>query len=153
MLETPHVIVGAVIASKITNPILSLPLAFGSHFLLDMAPHWNPHLNTEIKTYGKITSNTKAFVAVDAVLSIVSAFTIASTALPSTTMAFYVLLGGFLGILPDVVEGPYFFLNMKSKAIERWLKFQKSIQFDVPPLPGIATQVITIIAALSWLTS
>jgi len=49
VLETPHVVVGAAIATKIANPFISLPLAFASHFLLEKVPHWNPHLNTEKK--------------------------------------------------------------------------------------------------------
>ena len=53
MLETPHVIVGAAIAYKVVNPALALPLALGSHFILDITPHWNPHLSTETKKFGK----------------------------------------------------------------------------------------------------
>ncbi|MFH1971517.1 MAG: hypothetical protein ABIJ05_04005, partial [Patescibacteria group bacterium] len=55
MLETPHIIVGAAIASKITNPLLSIPISFVSHFVLEKVPHWNPHLNSETEKYGKPT--------------------------------------------------------------------------------------------------
>ena len=49
MLETPHVAVGAAIAASIPNPLIAIPLAFASHFALELVPHWNPHLNTELK--------------------------------------------------------------------------------------------------------
>lgn len=49
MLETPHVLIGAAIATKVGNPFLAIPLAFASHFVLETVPHWNPHLNTETK--------------------------------------------------------------------------------------------------------
>lgn len=39
MILTCHLLVGAAIASKISNPILALPLAFLSHYFLDLIPH------------------------------------------------------------------------------------------------------------------
>ena len=39
MLLTPHLLVGAAIASKISNPFLALPLAFLSHYFFDLIPH------------------------------------------------------------------------------------------------------------------
>ena len=67
MLETPHVIVGAAIATKVVNPALALPLAFGSHFILERVPHWNPHLNTEKNKFGKITVVSTKIVILDVV--------------------------------------------------------------------------------------
>lgn len=39
MILTPHLLVGAAIASKISNPLLALPLAFLNHYFLDSLPH------------------------------------------------------------------------------------------------------------------
>jgi len=64
---TPHLIFGAAIASKISNPFLALPLAFLSHFLLDMLPHdeysienvkkkrWNKSFFDFLKVFGDIS--------------------------------------------------------------------------------------------------
>ncbi len=41
MLATPHALVGAIIASKVHNPAIGLPIAFFSHFLFDLVPHWD----------------------------------------------------------------------------------------------------------------
>ncbi len=41
MLATPHALVGAIIASKVHNPALGIPIAFFSHFLFDLVPHWD----------------------------------------------------------------------------------------------------------------
>jgi len=153
MLETPHVIVGAAIATKISNPLISLPLAFGSHFLLDKVPHWNPHLNTETQKHGKITKKTTAFVATDVSFALISGFVIASSSLPSMNRALIILFGAFFAILPDIVEGPYFFLNYKTNFIKKWIAFQKSIQTDTTPIPGIIIQVLTIVAAIAWLVA
>ncbi|MBU1894579.1 MAG: hypothetical protein KJ983_02020 [Candidatus Omnitrophica bacterium] len=151
MLETPHVIVGAAIAFKITNPLLALPLALGSHFILDMTPHWNPHLNTETKKFGKPTKRSVNIVIADVCLSLVAGFFIASKALPNSTHALTILATCFLSVLPDVIEGPYFFLEKRSDFIKKWIKFQTSIQANVSILPGLATQFLTILAAFWWI--
>ena len=40
MILTCHLLAGAAIASKISNPIWALLLAFLSHYFLDVIPHW-----------------------------------------------------------------------------------------------------------------
>lgn len=153
MLETPHVVVGAAIATKVVNPLLAIPLALGSHFILDRVPHWNPHLNTELKKYGKITTKTRWFIVFDVVFSLTLGGFIAYQFLPDVNRASMVLLAGFAGVLPDVIEGPYFFLKWKNKLIEKWIKFQKSIQVDTTPFPGLGIQFVTLVAALWWIFS
>jgi hypothetical protein len=150
VLELPHVAVGAAIATKVVHPALAIPLSFGSHFLLEKIPHWNPHLNTEKKKYGKITPQSTKIVIVDSTLSLALGVYVASQALPNTAHAITILLSCFAAVLPDVIEAPYFFLNWKSKIIEKWIAFQKSIQSDTTVIPGLATQFATLIAAL-WM--
>lgn len=151
MLETPHVIVGAAIATKITNPVLSLPLALGSHFVLDKIPHWNPHLNTEKSKYGKVTKRSKKIVIIDVISSIFFGSFIALRATPDYGKVVLIFLACFLAILPDVIEGPYFFFNWNKKWIKKWIKFQKSIQTDTSIVPGLTIQLITVLAAFWWI--
>lgn len=150
MLETPHVAVGAAIATKVGNPLLAIPLAFGSHFLLERVPHWNPHLNTETKKHGKPTKQSTIIVIIDACVALGLGFFIALKALPNTSHVLTIIAASFASVLPDVIEAPYFFLNYRTKFIKKWIKFQKSLQADTGVLPGLATQVITIAAALLW---
>lgn len=151
MLETPHVAVGAAIATKIPNPFIAIPLAFASHFVLEKVPHWNPHLNTELKKFGKITRQSTLIVAADVALSLGLGFGIAGQVMPDVNHASTIILASFASVLPDVVEGPYFFLRMRSRFIEKWIAFQKTLQNDTTPLPGLATQLVTILAALAWI--
>lgn len=151
MLETPHVIVGAAIAARIANPAISLPLVLASHFVLDKVPHWNPHLGTEMKKYGKVKSSSKNIIIVDIMASLFFGTIIASSALPNITHATTILLACFVSVLPDIIEGPYFFLNFKSKLIKRWIDFQRSIQVNTSVVPGLLTQIIIIIAAFWWI--
>ncbi len=151
MLETPHVAVGAAIAMKVVNPALAIPLAFGSHFILEKIPHWNPHLNTETEKYGKPTKKSTVIVIIDVCASLALGFFIASKALPNTSHVATILVASFASVLPDVIEGPYFFLGVKNKFIKKWIVFQKSLQADTSIIPGLLTQAVTIAAALWWI--
>ena len=42
MTATNHALTGAAIALSVKSPVLAIPLAFVSHFLLDAIPHYNP---------------------------------------------------------------------------------------------------------------
>ncbi|HKB88606.1 MAG TPA: hypothetical protein VKC53_03060 [Patescibacteria group bacterium] len=151
MLETPHVAVGAAIATKIPNPLIAIPLAFLSHFVLEKVPHWNPHIVTETKKYGAPTQKSITIIALDVALALGTGSLIAWQALPNRGHAITIMLASFASVLPDLIESPYFFLNMRSKFLKSWITFQKSLQNDTTPLWGLLTQVITIAAAILWL--
>lgn len=87
----------------------------------------------------------------DVALSVALGGFIAYQFLPDVERALLVLLAGFAGVLPDVIEGPYFFMKIKSKFISKWIAFQKSIQVDTAPFPGLAIQLVTLIGAFWWI--
>lgn len=151
MLELPHTIVGATIALKVGNPALALPLALASHFIVDMIPHWNPHLNREMKENGKLSTKTTYAIIADVGLSLLGGFFIASRALPNIESFMVVIAGSFAGVLPDVIESPYYFFRQKSAWLEKFIAFQKSIQNNAPPVVGILTQVILLAACFWWI--
>ena len=151
MLETPHVVVGAAIASKIANPVLAIPLALGSHFLLEKIPHWNPHLNKETEKYGKPTQKSTIIAAVDATVAFTLGLFISSLVLPDKVHALTIVGACLASSAPDIIEGPYFFLGLRNKLLKKWIDFQKSIQVDSEFLPGLLTQAITVLAAFWWI--
>jgi hypothetical protein len=144
MLETPHVAIGAAIAVAIPNPLISIPLAFASHFLMDMVPHWNPHISTEMKKFGKLTKPTLIFIAVDMIFATLLTIFIAKTN-P------YIYLAAFMSILPDIAEGPYFLFGWRNKYLDIVLRLQRSIQASADIFWGLTTQVVVIIASLYWI--
>lgn len=153
MLETPHVALGAAIAVAIPNPVISIPLAFASHFLLDMTPHWNPHLNTETKKYGRLTNSTLLIIGFDLACAALLVGTVAYYFRSDNLMFLNIIMASFAAILPDVVEGPYFLWGYKNKFIDIWMKFQKRIQVDANVFWGLITQIIVLAASLFWIFS
>ena len=147
MLETPHVALGAAIAVAIPNPLISIPLAFASHFILDMTPHWNPHLNTETKKYGRLTNKTLVIIGLDLACALLLSIYLYKTGNNNLN----ILLGAFAAILPDVVEGPYFLFGLKNKYLTIWMKFQKAIQADANVFWGLLTQIAVLVACYFWI--
>ena len=151
MLETPHVVVGAAIASKITNPILSLPLTLASHFILEKVPHWNPHLYTETRKYGKPTKKSTTITFIDSSTALIVGSFIAFRAYPNIAQTANILACCLMASIPDIVEAPYFFLGYRHKTLKKWIDWQKSIQVDIAFFPGFLTQVVTVASALFWI--
>ncbi|MBI1863820.1 hypothetical protein HYS03_01280 [Candidatus Woesebacteria bacterium] len=150
MLETPHVIVGIAIATKVSNPLLSVPLSLASHFVLDVLPHWNPHINREIKKYGHPTKESVRIITVDSILALGLGLSFAFKS-PALSQTANILLCSFASALPDIVEAPYYFLHHKTTIIEKWIAWQKSIQNDAEPFVGLLTQLAIIMAACFWI--
>lgn len=153
MLELPHVVIGATIASKIPYPLISLPLAFLSHFLLDEIPHWNPDLHGDIKKYGQISRRSKLIIAGDVFLSLGMGFGIAAQALPDQKKALVIIIASFLAVAVDVVEGFHFFLGAQHQFLKNLIGFQRRHQKRFPLIPGLLTQMAVILLSLYILRS
>ena len=154
MLETPHVVVAAAIAVNVANPALAIPLALGSHFVLEKIPHWNPHLNTELKKFGKVSAQSTNIVIIDSALALTLGGLIAYMMLPNVGLALTVLLACLASVVPDLIEAPYYFLRKNSDFIvKKWIPFKKSIQVDAGRNIGLLTQLLVVLAAIWWIVT
>lgn len=54
MTSASHALIGATVAYTIPNPSLGLPLAFFSHFIADIIPHWDFAYGRRPKTRRRI---------------------------------------------------------------------------------------------------
>jgi len=149
MLESLHSLTGAVIAYKIGNPALALPLAFLSHFATDLLPHWNPEIYNEKKKLGHLLAKTNLQIIIDCLIGLFFGLFVALKALPSTTHFLTVIGGSFFAILPDLVEAPFYYLNVKASPILKLTKFQRSHQFKTSFWFGMAFQLLYAILLLS----
>lgn len=150
MLETPHVAVGAAIAVSMANPALSLPLALGSHFLLDRIPHWNPHTYTEIAQSGKLQNNSLIIASIDAVCALILGLSIAYSLNPDYKKMFIVILASFLSVLPDLIKSPFYLLKCKNRLLKKYVDFERSLQVETNVYTGMFIQLIVVLGSIWW---
>lgn len=147
MLTTPHALLGIALATKLPL-FLGLPLALLSHFALDfLVPHWNPHLYTETRKNGQISSSSVAVIFLDGLLTfallLYFAFSFGNFILP--------LAGAILATLPDWVEIPYYFLKIRHPLLVRYVTFEHNHQARANFFLGIITQLAAVLVSLWWL--
>ena len=119
MLSIAHGPTGALIASKIPNPYISIPLILASHFLEDRVPHWD--VGQGLTSQKK--SKKSAFIQelfFDFPLSILIVYLFFQAGRPFDWRPW---LGWFLGLLPDFIEFPYLFLNQRGSFIKKFATF------------------------------
>ncbi len=143
MTATGHAVLGAVIAAKIANPFLAIPLAIVSHFAADIFPHWDTGTNHRKK------SNEKFFVEslLDVVFSFIVAYSLLIWLFPQTNFlyAFIIIL---ISQLPDWITAPYIFFKIKSPIFLICYNFQHRFNNRLDKPWGIITQI----AVLSLIT-
>lgn len=146
MLTFPHTLVAAAIVRLFPNPLICLPLALLSHFMLDFfVIHWNPHLYTEFHKSKKIAINSLKIVIGDALFALAFCLLIVLRYLPNTQLIALFASAIFLATLPDTIEIPYYFFGSHSKLLEKYIDFQHRHQSNGNAFWGIITQAAAII--------
>ncbi len=150
MTATVHALVGASIASKLTDPTISLPIIFVSHFLLDKIPHWDPLTNKASKSFDRIIIE----IVIDYLVGYTLVILFYGILFPSPTLP-YLLLAAFISQLPDTLEGPYiltrkhfpFFYQIYQ--VQHWFHdVLYNARLGVPW--GVVTQVVVAAIFLFW---
>lgn len=121
MTATNHYLTGVLIASTINKPLVALPLAFASHFVLDCLPHFgDKNFMKKIKTFKLVWS-------VDFILLIgFLTWTLINCPI-------WYAFAGFLGTSPDIAWIYRFYirdkiLNKKLKPMIGFNRFHAGIQ-------------------------
>ncbi|HEU5187004.1 MAG TPA: hypothetical protein VFT87_00720 [Candidatus Saccharimonadales bacterium] len=127
MIGLNHALTGAAIGLAVQKPLLVIPLAFASHFLLDMLPHFGGHVyQWGHRHFGKI-------IAVDGVVTLLAILLIIF-AVPA--FMWPVLLGVFFAMLPDALLVPYY---LSGKRPHWFHSFHLNIQWYEQP-PGLLVE-------------
>lgn len=100
MVLTPHILAGAVVAVKIQNPAIGLPLAFLSHFLLDALPHREYSIAGLTRPKSRNFAKSAGKVLVDASLGL----GLVVFAAPSDINFLYLAGAMILAVLPDFFQ-------------------------------------------------
>lgn len=133
MIGLNHALTGAAIGLAVQRPLLVIPLAFASHFLLDMLPHFGGH----VYQWGH-----KTFTKIIAVDGIATATAIILIILIAPALAASVLLGVFFAMLPDALLVHYYTTGKKP----HWFhNFHLKIQWYERP-PGLLIEAVYLLA-------
>ena len=108
MTETAHALVAGAIAAKFPNPVIAVPLAFTSHFIMDAVPHWD--IGTNWRLRAKNLTGTLAIA--ETLIGITVTYFFFAGKVPGLTLALSVAAS----LLPDWAETPwYLFFARKDK--------------------------------------
>lgn len=146
MLSISHAVTGAVIATKISNPYLAIPLILLSHYLEDAIPHWDA--GTGLGSGKKTRHSALIHGIVDLVLAgiIVLVFYPPNLSSISSFITTPAIWGAFLGLLPDFLEAPRNFLKWEPSFMKPVNSFHHSFHHSIPSMwDGLAPQILLLI--------
>ena len=141
MTALNHAATGALVAVAIGDPLIALPAALLSHFLIDMLPHWDYYRLTEDKSRGWLNP------AIDFGASL---FLLLILAMTVNAPAWLLITGGLLGVLPDMMWVSYIIWHRpsiqgnKSSLLNRVRHFHLKIQWLE------TTKLVGLFAELAW---
>lgn len=135
MLIVSHVVAGAVIASGIPSLWIAVPLAFLSHFLLDMIPHVQAPTDEGYRP----NRRTYMFVALDLIVSAIF--------LVYFNLNINALLIVFAAILPDLLDLTRY-NALCYKIFKPYYDFHDKIQNETNKPIGFITQIVLIVVGI-----
>ena len=146
MLYTPHFLTGAVILKYIPNPVMGLPLAVLSHFLLDLTPHNDFGLRPGItpKEFWQTEKKSRNLIVAALFFDYFLCAAVFIWILFSFR-SYLLLLGGIAGVLPDALEQ---LLMLFGIALPGW---QDKLQWRVQAKYGFISYPVISFLALSLL--
>lgn len=157
MTATAHALVSAAIVASVPNPAIGLTLAFTSHFIMDVIPHWDFGTNWR--------SRSKAATGIIAVIDTIIGFTVTYFLFRGKVPSALLFAAMSLGNLPDWMEAPYyiFFASQKKEKLEDNASLWEKITYRIYKIEnvfhtkaqfpfGFITQIATVIFFFSLLS-
>jgi hypothetical protein len=136
MTATGHAVLGTVIAVKVGNPALAVPLAIASHIAADIFPHWDTATNIRIKGRRRVIA--ESFI--DLIFGFSISYAIVFLLFPQANL-FYVLFIILIAQSLDWLMLPYYFLRIKFPLFVWAYRFQKSFNHTLDKPWGIINQI------------
>ncbi|MDQ3008112.1 MAG: hypothetical protein M3Q81_00785 [bacterium] len=142
MLSVSHGLTGAFIATKLTHPLLFIPLILASHYLQDWIPHWDA--GTGLSTGRRKKSTAILLELNDLVLMTVAVYAFWYQDGSSTLLL--AAIGAFIGLLPDFVEAPRNFLKWEPFFLKPFNQFHNLFHNSTRNMVlGLLPQIFVVI--------
>ncbi len=140
MTATGHAIIGTIIAAKIGNPYLAVPIALASHLAADLVPHWDTATNVDKKGKQRVIVETLFDIALGFFLS----FFLIAYVFP-TTNPIYALFMIIVSQSFDWLTAPYYFFKMNIPPFTWAYQFQKKFDNTLDAPWGIINQIVILV--------
>lgn len=139
MTATGHALIGVVIAAKISNPLLAIPLAFSSHIIADLLPHWDAGTHGRKKTGRQLTIEAAADVLIGFIASYIAIVYI----FPHTPLSY-----AFIMILAaqaiDWLTAPYYMFGLKVQPFIFFHSISSMTNTKLDKPWGIVSQIVFV---------
>ena len=146
MLYAPHFLTGAAILKVFPNPEVGLPLAFISHFLLDLTPHNDFGLRPGISLKEFFNFPPKRRNVILTVMGLDYLLTAVSIIWVFLTFNnYYYLAGGVVGVLPDAFEQLLMLLGLKLPGWQDKLQWRVSAKYGFISYPIVSMLALLLI--------
>jgi len=136
MLVSPHVTAGVALGALIGNPIIVIPVAVLSHFVLDSIPHWQ-------ETLAPYTPTWKTYARIPIDLAIAAAVLVMGLQLVPVH-ALGIWLGALFASGADLDVAVIAFPRLKRGIIEKYWDWHCAIQRETASLWGLAPQIAVL---------
>lgn len=136
MTATAHALIGGAIAATIQNPQAGIALAFISHPIADMIPHWDFAADWRSKN--------KVKLFLEASLDLGTGLVVAYALFGRDVDIIYFFSCIFASEIWDIVESPYWLLNWKFPPITWVYNIQSKLQGKLAAPWGIITQILFV---------
>ena len=144
MLSIAHSATGAIIAAKVQNPFLYVPIVLALHYLQDFIPHWD--VGTGLTNGSRKRIHAFFLEWIDLVLS--AGLIFALYPLPSSLdfSSLHPYIGAFIALVPDFLEFPINFLHWDIPLIKPINNFHHRFHHSTPNVfIGLLPQIALIL--------
>jgi len=142
-----HLLLGGLIGLQFSSWLFVISLAFLSHFVLDIMPHWGIGFDRDhFKTTSEViyTKKTAAIFLFDIVLALA-----VLVVLYLNFKNLIVISGAISGVFPDILSIGYFTGLRHKKHYKKFIHFHNRIQKEAGFLLGTFIQLVIAIFLLS----
>ena len=138
-----HAVTGAVIGLVVTEPLIAMPVAFLSHFVLDVIPHYGPSMDNVKYMKSKTFKN---FLYIDAALCFILVIVLAASNPVNWLLA---AVCAFLAAAPDFLSVNRYVSTLRKREWKPSLysKFATGIQWFERPIGGVV-EIIWFVGAV-----
>lgn len=139
MTLTSHAVVGAMLAARISDPVVLGVSGVALHYLGDVLPHWD--FGTHIRKKSSLRLWIESFL--DVVVGWGLAFLLYFFLFGGTSF-FWLAFGVLASQLPDWINAPYLFLKWHFAPFTWWHRLGSYLNTELDKPWGIVTQVVAL---------